>query len=197
MLYPEKPAITDLSILPAIKRRWSPRAFSEKPVEDATITILFEAARWAPSSFNEQPWRYVYCAKEDGADRARLDSLLLEGNNWAADAPLLILSFAKKTFSHNGKENYHAMHDVGCASGYLVLQATELGLIAHQMAGFDRTKANMLFNVPEDFMPGSMIAVGYPGDPSQLPKDLLVREQKPRERRPAVNFAFRKAWGEK
>lgn len=45
----------DFEINELIRKRWSPRAFSDKSVEVETLNRLFEAARWAPSSFNQQP----------------------------------------------------------------------------------------------------------------------------------------------
>src|SRR3989344_5959464 len=121
MDYPRKPAPADHEILEVIEKRWSPLAFSNEPLSDDVIQRLFEAARWAPSSFNEQPWLYVYAAKDDPG-RPALESLLVEGNSWAKDAGLLVISFAKKAFAKNAKPNYHHMHDVGAATGYLVLQ---------------------------------------------------------------------------
>jgi nitroreductase len=189
--YPRKPAPADHPILEALRERWSPLAFSSQPIEEEKISALFEAARWAPSSYNEQPWRYVYATKDDGADRERLESLLMPGNNWAKNAYLLAISFTKKTFTYNGKANYHAMHDLGAASAYLALQCPSLGLIAHQMAGFNVEEANALLGVPDDFVPGSMIAIGYPGDPAKLDPKLQEREEAPRVRKTQGELVFR------
>lgn len=191
MDYPHKPAPADAPILDAFRERWSPLAFSAEPVEEEKIVTLFEAARWAPSSFNEQPWRYVYATKEDGPARERLESLLLPGNAWAKEAFLLIVSFAKQSFAYNGKPNRHALHDTGAASAYLAAQCPSLGLIAHQMAGFKVDEATVLLGVPAAFVPGSMIAVGYPGNTKALDPKLLEREHAPRERKPQKEFVFR------
>ena len=191
MDYPHKLAPADAPILDAFRERWSPLAFSAEPVEEEKIVTLFEAARWAPSSYNEQPWRYVYATKEDGPARERLESLLLPGNAWARNAFFLAVSFARKTFTHNGKENHHALHDTGAASAYLAAQRPSLGLIAHQMAGFKVDEANALLGLSAEFIPGSMIAIGYPGDPKELDPKLLEREHAPRERKPQKEFAFR------
>ena len=61
----EKPAPVARPIEPLLQRRWSPRAFSDKPVEREALLRLFEATRWAPSSYNEQPWRYVVVTREN------------------------------------------------------------------------------------------------------------------------------------
>jgi nitroreductase len=158
------------------------------------IDTLFEAARWAPSCYGDQPWRYVYATKDDGDKRAALEGLLAEGNAWAKNAYLLIVSFAKTTFNHNGKPNAYHMHDTGCASGYLVLQATHMNLVSHQMAGFAADKANGVLGVPTEFVPGSMIAIGYPGDPKTMDEGSQKRDASPRTRKPLGEIAFRGGW---
>lgn len=192
----EKPATTASPIHELIARRWSPRAFSEQPVEAIKLRSLFEAARWAPSSNNEQPWRFLVATKEQEEDFARLLACLLEGNRkWAYRAPALILSIASLNFEENGKPNRHAFHDTGMAVENLVLQATALGLFAHQMAGFNVEKARADCFIPLGFDPVAMIAVGYPGDPAVLPDYLREREGKPRDRQPADDFVFSAQWG--
>ena len=52
-------------------------------------------------------------------------------------------------FAHNGQPNRHAFHDVGLANENLVLQATAMGLVVHQMAGFVADRARELFEIPE------------------------------------------------
>ncbi|HRH94198.1 MAG TPA: nitroreductase family protein, partial [Candidatus Peribacteria bacterium] len=149
---------------------------------------------WAPSCFGEEPWRYVYATKDDGEKRAALEGLLAEGNAWAKNASLLVLSFAKKTFARNGKPNDYAMHDLGCASGFLVLQATHMNLVSHQMAGFAADKANAVLGVPADFAPGSMIAIGYPGDITKMDESSQKRDASPRNRKPLETIAMRGSW---
>jgi nitroreductase len=193
MAYPEKPTPLETPVHDLIAKRWSPYAFSDKPLRAEDVAALFEAARWAPSSFNEQPWRYVYAVKND-PDRAKIDSLLLDGNNWAKDADLLIISFFKTSFTYNGKPNRHALHDLGAATMALCLQATSMGIATHQMAGFLLDRANEALGVPPEYVAGSMIAVGYPGDPNGLSPELKKRENAPRTRNGAITFAFKGTW---
>lgn len=193
----EKPAETTYTINELLRRRWSPRAFADKPVETEKLHRLFEAARWAPSSFNEQPWSFIVALKANEEQHQRMVDVLVEGNRkWAANVPVLILSVAKLNFEKNDKENLHAWHDVGLAAMSLVVQATDLGLFVHQMAGFDREKARKTYKVPEDHQPVAVIAIGYPGDPEKLPKDLQEKEYSPRVRKPFSEFVFTGQWGE-
>jgi nitroreductase len=171
------------SVLEVIESRRSKRAYAPRPVEPEKIKSLFEAARWAPSSMNEQPWRYIYVTQ----NKKELHQLIAETLNaanqsWAARAPLLIVSLARKNFTRTNAPNSSARYDVGSANAFLSLQATHLGLNVHQMAGFSTQKVRDLLNVPEDYDVVVIIAVGYSDDPAVLPEHLQIREVAPRER---------------
>lgn len=192
----EKPADTQYSIHDLLRRRWSPRAFDDRPIELEKLRSLFEAARWAPSSNNEQPWRFLVATKENQAEYGRLFNCLVEGNQkWALRAPVLLLSVAKLEFE-DGLPNRHALHDTGMAAENLVIQATALGLVAHQMAGFRVDQARTDCQIQNDYEPVAMIAIGYPGDPALLSDRLRAREVQPRARKPVNEFVYSTTWGQ-
>lgn len=191
----EKTAPIDHPISEILAHRWSPRAYDpSRPVASSDLLSMLEAARWAPSCFNEQPWRYLIFDQSDPDGLTRARDCLSGGNAWAKSAPMLLLSVARLTFTHNSKPNRHASHDVGAASLSLALQASALGLWAHQMAGYDVTKARAYFNIPDDCELMAMIAVGYTLPESDLPSDIREKERAPRQRRPVAGFAFRGDW---
>ncbi|GIW70753.1 MAG: hypothetical protein KatS3mg102_0295 [Planctomycetota bacterium] len=193
----DKPAPADHPIHELIRRRWSPRAFADRPVAPELLRSLFEAARWAASSYNEQPWRYIVAPREDQQTYGKLLDCLVPGNQrWARHAPVLALSVARLRFTHNDRPNRHAWHDVGAASALLALEATARGLAIHQMAGFEAERARQAFGIPQEFDPVAAIALGYPGDPQALPEDLRERELAPRQRRPLAETVFGGRWGE-
>lgn len=181
---PERLAATEYPIHDLLRRRWSPRAFADRPVERETLLTLFEAARWAPSSYNEQPWSFLVATKEEADDFRRMLACLVEANQvWARSAPVLVFPLARLTFSKNSRDNRHTYHDVGLAVGNLVTQATARGIACHQMAGIDVEKIRAEFEVPVGWDPVSAIAVGYLGDPATLPENLREREQTPSNRK--------------
>ncbi len=191
----EKPIDSALQLHPLIARRWSPRAFSTAPVEKEKLQRIFEAARWAPSCFNEQPWRFLLGIKNEGTTYGRIFSVLAEGNKvWCKNVPVLVALCAKTTFSHNNKPNNWHVYDLGQAAAFITLQAMAENLFAHQMAGFSAERLRTEFNIPEDFTPVTVMAIGYPGDVSTLPVDLRQRERAPRERRPLSNLVFSENW---
>ena len=174
----------DYPVHELIQKRWSPRAYSAQPVEEDTILTLFEAARWAASGGNEQPWRFIYATQQQAERFGKLAECLSENNRaWAAAAPVLILTLVKTLNSRNNQPNRYAWHDLGLAVGNLTAQASALDLYVHQMAGFSAEKARQLFDLPPDIEPVTMIAVGYLGDPEQLPDNLKERELAHRQRK--------------
>jgi nitroreductase len=191
-----KLASNDHPILDVLKRRWSPRAFSDRPVDLATLRSLFEAARWTQSSINEQPWRFVIALRADTAWHEALGSCLAAGNVWAKKAPVLGLAVAKTAFSHTGNPNRVAGHDVGAAMMSLTIQATEMDLYVHQMGGFDVNMARQVAGVPEGFDPIAMFAIGYLGDPDSLNADQKARETAARARKPLSEIVFGSQWSQ-
>ena len=177
-------------VLDIILKRWSPRSYADKPVPSSDLTKIFTAAGWAASSTNEQPWRFLVGKKGDETYAKILDALVDFNKTWAATAPVLILSVAKKTFTKNGNPNGYALHDVGAASATMSLQATALGLHTHGMGGVDKEKARKLFAIPEDFEVGAAWALGYLGDPDALPESYQAMEKAARTRNPLNEFVF-------
>ena len=177
-------------IHPLLMKRWSPKAFSSKMLSKEQIESLFEAARWAPSSFNEQPWAFIIASKQDDSYDALFDCLNENNKKWAVTAPLIGISLAKKFFDLNGRPNRHYMHDVGLAMAELATQATYMGICIHQMAGFFPGKVLEYFNVPDDYEPVAMFAIGYPGNKDDLPEGVIPKDKDMRTRKEIEEFVF-------
>lgn len=192
-----KAAITQEPILDVIANRWSPRAYdANQPVISTQIISLLEAARWAPSCFGDEPWRFVVWDKNKDASgwENALDCIVPGNQAWAKDAPVFILICADTLFSHNNKPNRWGAYDTGAAAVSLCLQATSMGLITHQMGGFDGEKIREAFNIPEQFQMMSMLAVGYAADVDGLSDELKERELAPRKRRALRELFYDGVW---
>ncbi len=191
----EKKASTDHPIHELLAQRWSPYSFADRPVPETDLRSLFEAARWAPSSYNEQPRSYIVATKDDPEQFQRLLSCLVEGNQvWAKEAPVLALAVVSLRFTHNAKDNRAAVHDLGLATGNLLLEATARGLFVHQMIGILPDKAREIYGIPDDFEVWTGLAIGYKGDSTNLPDQLRERDLAPRQRRPLREFVFGGKW---
>ncbi len=180
-----KPKIeNEYPIDPIITNRWSGRAYNDEVVAKETLMSLFEAARWSASAFNEQPWRFIVGVKGDKNYRKIFDVLGEFNQKWAKDAQVLVQVIAKKQFSQNDKDNIHCWYDTGQAMANLSIQATKLNLNVHQMAGFDRIRAQDEIVKDENFDPVCVAAIGYRGNADQLPEGLKEREYAQQERKP-------------
>ena len=185
-----KIANTDFPIHNLIAKRWSARAFSTKTVEKSKLLSILEAARWAPSSRNEQPWRYIVFTDENPEKLNIARSVLLEINDYAKRAPILICAITKKYYSDNGIYNKLHFHDLGAANENMFLESFNQGLIMHEMGGFDRDKARKVFNVPDEYEIGIMVAIGYQDSHDILPERYKEKALYPRERKSLSEIAF-------
>ncbi|PHS69585.1 MAG: nitroreductase [Methylophaga sp.] len=193
----EKPAETEQKINNIIAERWSGRAYDPSvPLSHEQVISLCEAARWAPSCYGDQPWRFIIWNKhEDEQSWQKALNCLSPGNQaWAKNASLLILAASVKIFSHNNEDNRWMGYDTGAASISLCLQATSMGLISHQMGGFDGEKIKQIFSLPENIECWAMIAVGHSAALDSLNEQQLTRELKARERRPLNEQFFSNSW---
>ncbi len=194
----EKPAITQVAINQTIAQRWSGRAYdAQQDLSASQIKALLEAARWAPSCFGDQPWRFIVWHKSSNqvAWQSAFDCLSAGNQSWVVNAPLLMLLCANSLFNHNQQPNRWAQYDCGAAAENVCLQATSMGLSAHQLGGFDVDLTREKFSVPKQFSLMSMISVGYPADPSSLGAEALAREQAERVRRPLNDLFYANSWG--
>jgi len=181
------------NVLRVVLERHSPKVYDpDKNVSREVMHGVLEAARWAPSANNRQPWFFLVFDDTDLEAREKARSVLNEGNRiWAGRAPVLVLACAR-TRRDNGKPNSYAAHDLGLANENLLLQTYASGLISHPMAGFDKKAAREAFEIPEDYEPMVMIAIGYPGDDSNLPTEVQEHSRRIRERKPLEEIS---AWG--
>ena len=194
----ERLAQTSRPIHELLARRWSSRAYDPKRgVTREQLTTLLEAGRWAPSCNGDEPWRYLIWDKtRDLAGWQKAFDCLSENNKkWVKNVPLLMLSCAGSNFAATGKPNRWTQHDTGAASVSIALQAAAMGLMVHQMGGYDAEKARAAFEIPAEYTPMAMIAVGYQTDPDILDEETKAKELRPRARKPVGERFFEGGWG--
>jgi nitroreductase len=190
-----KPAETSVPVATAIAERWSPRAFDETAsITDQELTAWLEAARWAPTFGTPQPARDLVGRRGDPVFPRILATLNSGNQAWAFRASALLIGVMVTT-NEKGEVPY-AEYGLGLASENLVLQAVELDLIAHQMAGFSPDAVHAEFGLPDDAVAKVAIAVGSPADPEVLAEQWRIeREKAARDRLPLSEFAFGDQWG--
>ena len=176
-------ATTAVPLHPLLAARHSTRALDPNgTVTDSQVTALLEAARWAPSCGNTQPSRFIVARKETETFATVLATLNPGNQGWARHAALLIVGI-RTTNNEKGPLPY-ADYDLGQAMGHLVVQAMAEGLTARQMGGFDASAITKGFDLAENLVPTSVVAIGVAGDPTTLPDDLRRPDDAPRTRIP-------------
>ena len=171
-------------ILRPVEMRRARRALQEAPIDRRTVETLFRAAHQAPSCANNQPWRFV--AVDDPGQLARMKEHLTGGNYWAKPSPLIIAVASRPEMDcriPDGREYY--AFGCGMAAMNLMLQATEMGLIAHPIAGFKQAPIKEILGIPAGVQLITLIILGYPDDDlSDLSDKHHAEETSDRVRRP-------------
>ncbi|NNE37327.1 MAG: nitroreductase family protein [Gammaproteobacteria bacterium] len=194
----EKKASTRFPINQYLANRWSGRIYDpDKYISTEDRIILAEAARWSPSCFGDEPWRFIFCDKSNNEDAwQNAFDCLVEGNqSWARNAPLLIMISSDTLFARNENPNRWGSYDTGAAAMGLSIQATEMGIMVHQMGGFNVDKARQVFAIPERFTPMAMMTAGYQIAMESIPEDMKERELAERVRKPLEECFYDGEWG--
>lgn len=180
-------------IIQEIQDRRARRGYREAPVDRATIERIFTAATMAPSCSNKQPWRFLVCDKEESLKKAR--GALNGGNYWAKVAPVLVVVTTRDELDCRlDDDRNYAQFDTGMSVMALLLQATREGLYAHPMAGFDPAVLRKAFNIEAETRVITIIALGHPGDGSNLNEKHAESERSARQRLPLEDVMHWNHW---
>ena len=174
-----------------LEKRRAYRSLKPLEVTDELINDLAACAGLAPSCYNNQPWRYVFVYEEEALKK--LQGALPKANGWAKKASLLVAVFSRKDFDCLVKEREYYLFDTGTATGFMILRATEMGLVAHPMAGFDEEKAKEALNIPADMKVITLIAIGKYSEEidHDLPEKMVEIEKKRPERKKVEEFVYK------
>ncbi len=147
-----------MDVIQAINERRAFRSLEPVEITEALIKDLAEAARLAPSCFNNQPWRFIFVHDTEVLKSMR--EALSEGNKWAYSASLIIAVFSQKEDDCVIRDREYHQFDCGLGAGFLILRATELGLVAHPIAGYSPKKTKEILGIPEEYQVITLIIVG-------------------------------------
>ena len=147
-----------LNVKEAIESRRAYRSLDPVKITNELILDLGTAAQLSPSCFNNQPWKYVFIY--DKAKLRELHEVLTKTNQWVKRASLIIAVFSNQKDDCNVAERNYYLFDTGMATAFLILRATELGLVAHPIAGFKEGKTKQILNIPNNMRLISLVIVG-------------------------------------
>ena len=176
-----------MDVREAIESRRAYRSLNPVPISDELIWDLAESASLAPSCFNYQPWRFVFVRDPDVLEE--MHGALSKNNQWITDASMIIAVFSRKEDDCVIRDREYHLFDVGMATAFIMLRATELGLVAHPVAGFSPRKVRAVLGIPKDMQVITLVNVGKHADTLH---DTLTEQQKAVEKERPERLPFEK-----
>lgn len=178
----------------AIKERRAYRSLDPIEITDELISDLAHSAQIAPSCMNNQPWQYIFIYEKEMLET--LFTVLSSGNKWVEKASMMIAVISKPEADCMIKGRNYYLFDTGLATSQLILRATELGLVAHPIAGFNEEKAKEILGVPSDMRLITFVNIGKHSkeiNPSLSDNMKLGEKQRP-PRKSLDEFVFRNTY---
>ncbi|OGU55279.1 MAG: NADH dehydrogenase, partial [Ignavibacteria bacterium RBG_13_36_8] len=143
-------------------------------ISDDLVTQLLEAAMYAPSARNEQPWHFIVI--DDRKILGQIPSIHPYAE-MLREAPLAILVCGDKKIE---KSVEYIAIDCAAATQNILLASHELGLGSCWLGVYPRESRmkglSELFTLPQNIIPISLVAVGYPAEKKETP-ERFIRER--------------------
>ena len=147
-----------MQVKEAIQQRRAYRSLQPIEITKELVNDLAGCAQLFCSCFNKQPWRYVFVY--DKEQLQNMHAALSSGTEWARSASMMIAVFSKPDLDCQIRDRKYYFFDTGMATAAIILRATELGLVAHPIAGFSPKKTREILHIPEVMEVITLVIVG-------------------------------------
>ncbi len=178
----------------AIAERRAYRSLEPVTITEEMIREVMDDVRLSASCFNNQPWRFVFVYGSPAL--AAMKASLSKGNAWAQAASMIVAVASRRDLDcllpKSAPDREYYLFDTGMATALLLLRLTEMGLVAHPIAGYDQEAARKAVGIPDDMTIITLVVVGKK---APVAFDTLSDSQKASEaarpaRRPFGEVAF-------
>ena len=160
-----------MKLMEMIEKRRAYRSLGPARIDETVIRDLATAASLSASCFNKQPWRFVFVFDKNVLES--LEGVMNKGNEWTRAGSMIIAVASRRDLDCVVREREYFLFDTGMATAFLILRATEMGLVAHPIAGFDEDRAKEILGIPADMRLITLVNVGA----HLLPVNSLLNEQ--------------------
>lgn len=163
-----------MDFLELVKNRYSERFFDSKPIEQEKLDKILESGRLVPTACNYQPQRFYILKSKKALEQASTVT------PFTYNSPLIILVCYDKNevWKNKREEGYNSgEQDISIAATTMMYEARSLGIHSLWIRGFNSKVAKEIFNLPENIIPGMMLALGYPSENSK-PSDWHFKRKK-------------------
>jgi nitroreductase len=166
-----------MEVSEAIQTRRAYRSLEPVNITKEIVEDLATHAGLSASCFNNQPWRYVFVYEKEKIEQ--MFKTVSRGNKWVQLSSLIIAVFSKPDDDCKIRDRIYHQFDVGMATAFLILRATELGLVAHPIAGFSPKKVREVLSIPDEYSVITLVIVGKKADSIHefLSKDQVEKEK--------------------
>ncbi len=161
-----------MDLMEIITKRRAYRSLRPAEITEDLVRELATAASLSASCFNNQPWRFVFAYEPEVLEK--LGQAMNRGNRWTRAASLIVAVCSRRDLDCVVKEREYYLFDTGMATAFLILRATEMGWVAHPIAGYDEEKAKDILGIPADLTLITLVNIGRHLLP---PNDLLNEKQ--------------------
>jgi nitroreductase len=179
-----------MNVKEAIENRRAYRSLEPVDITKEIIDDLGRCAQITASCFNNQPWQYVFVY--DKKILEKMHGALSSGNEWAQKASLIIVVLGKKEDDCVIHDRVYYQFDIGMATESIILRATDLGLVAHPIAGYSPKKTREILSIPDNVDVIALIIVGKKSEkinPNLNDKQIQAEKERP-ERKKINDFVF-------
>mgnify|MGYP006306550627 CR=1 FL=1 len=186
-----------MDVKEAIKKRRAYRSFEPFKINKGLIEDLSECIQLSASCFNNQPWKYVFVYKKEMLKN--MHEALSKGNDWAKKASIIVAVLGKKEDDCVIYDRVYYRFDIGLATANMVLRATELGLVAHPIAGYSPKKTREILNIPDQLDVIALVIVGKKSEKinKELSEKQIEAEKNRPKRKEIDTFIFHNKYMEK
>ena len=149
----------------SIFKRKSVRKFKNQKISDEKIISLLKAGMQAPSAHNSQPWEFLIISdRKDIEEVSTMSPYAKPGKN----ADKLIITLTNIDKINAKKTNDWFTQDMSACTENILIQAVEEGLGGVWLGFYPSkervNKVKKYFNLPDNIIPFSVIALGYSDD---------------------------------
>ncbi len=178
-----------------ILKRRAYRSLIDVNITTDQIKDLANSASLAASCFNKQPWRFIFII--DRATLEKMHQAFSKGNDWAKKASCIVAVLSKPDLDCRIAGRDYYLFDTGMAVAHLILKATDMGLVAHPIAGFKENIVKDILKIPPELTVITLVIIGKHSDSIT---DLLTDQQKEFEKNrpeciPMKDFAYINKYG--
>lgn len=149
-----------MELMQLMKDRYSCRKFDGRPVEKEKTEMILEAGRVAPTACNNQPQKVFVLESAESLEKWR------RCTTCHFNEQLVLLACYDKEQSwkrsYDGEDS--GFVDASIVLTHMMLEAETLGIGSTWIMYFDPAAARKEFDLPENLVPVSALAMGYPAE---------------------------------